>query len=262
MSTPVTFEVFAIKYATHMRNADMNFMDPPDMHDGPMPIDYFVWLARSDNHTFVIDTGFNAETATARGRELLRCPSEGLALLGVEANSVADIIITHLHYDHVGNFDLFPNAQFHLQDREMNYATGRNMRHKPFRVPMDVEHVVGMVRQVYAERVTFHDGEAELVPGFSLHHIGGHTAGLQVVRVHTRRGWVVLASDASHLYANMERTNPYPIIYREDEMLDGFETLKRLADSPDHIIPGHDPAVMDRYPAPSPELEGIVVRLD
>jgi len=262
MSTPETFEVFAVKYATHMRNADMNFMDPPDMHDGPMPIDYFIWLARSDKRTFIIDTGFNADTAAERGRELLRCPAESLSLLGVDANTVEDIIITHLHYDHVGNFDLFPNAQFHLQDREMNYATGRNMRHKPFRAPMDVEHVVGMVRQVYAERVTFHDGETELVPGFSLHHVGGHTAGLQVVRVHTRRGWVVLASDASHLYANMERTNPYPIIFREDEMLDGFETLRRLADSPDHIIPGHDPAVMDRYPASSPELEGIVVRLD
>ena len=144
----------------------------------------------------------------------------------------------------------------------MAFATGRHMRNKPFRAPMDVEHVVGMVRQVYAERVVFHDGDAELVPGFSLHHIGGHTAGLQVVRVNTRRGWVVLASDASHLYANMERGNPYPIIFLEDQMLEGFETLKRLADSDDHIIPGHDPKVMDLYPAPSDDLSGIIARLD
>jgi len=256
------YEVFAIKYATHMRTSELNFMDPPDIHDGPMPIDYFVWLVQSADHTFIVDTGFNAETAAQRGRELSRCPAEGLALMGVDAKHVRDVIITHLHYDHVGNFDLFPNARFHLQDSEMAFATGRHMRHKPFRAPMDVEHVVGMVRQVYAERVVFHDGDAELAPGLSLHHIGGHTAGLQVVRVNTRRGQVVLASDASHLYANMERSNPYPIIFREDQMLEGFDTLRRLADSPDHIIPGHDPQVMDRYPAPSDDLQGIVVRLD
>jgi len=259
---PDTYEVFAIKYATHMRTSELNFMDPPDIHDGPMPIDYFVWLVRSDHHTFVVDTGFNHETATARGRELIRCPTEGLALMAVDARTVSDVIITHLHYDHVGNFDLFPNTRFHLQDSEMAFATGRHMRHKPFRAPMDVEHVVGMVRQIYAERVVFHDGDAELAPGLSLHHIGGHTAGLQAVRVNTRRGHVVLASDASHLYANMERGNPYPIIFREDQMLEGYETLRQLADSPDHVIPGHDPQVMDRYPAPADDLRGIVARLD
>ena len=256
------FELYAVKYATHARNADLNFKDPPDMHDGPMPIDYFVWLARSERRTIVIDTGFNAATAAARGRTFLRCPTEGLALLGVDASEVHDVVITHMHYDHVGNFDLFPKARFHLQDREMAFATGRQMRHRPFRNSMNIENVVGMVRQVYADRVEFHDGDGELAPGFTLHYIGGHTAGLQAVRVFTERGWVVLASDACHLYANMERVNPYPIIYRLDDMLEGYATLKRLADGPGHIIPGHDPLVLDRYGAPSPELEGIAVRLD
>jgi len=259
---PDTFEVYAIRYATHMRTPEMNFMDMADIHDGPMPIDYFVWLVRSETCCYVVDTGFNTTTAANRGRELIRCPTEGLALLGVDAGDVRDVIITHLHYDHVGNFDLFPGAQFHLQDSEMAFATGRYMAHKPFRAPIDVDHVVGMVRQVFAERVIFHDGDAELAPGLSLHHIGGHTAGMQVVRVNTRRGQVVLASDASHLYANMEQVNPYPIIFREDQMLEGYDTLKRLADSDEHIIPGHDPLVMDRYPAPSPDLSGIIVRLD
>jgi len=259
---PEKYEVFAIKYATHNRTADSNFMDPPDSHDGAMPIDYFIWVIRSASRCYVVDTGFNAETASARGRELLRCPAAGLALLGIDTSQVHDVIITHLHYDHVGNFDLFKNARFHLQDREMAFATGRFMKHKPFCAPMEVEHVVGMVRQVYAGRVEFHDGDEVLSPGLSVHHIGGHTAGLQVVRIHTRRGWVVLASDASHLYANMERNNPYPIVFREDQMLEGYRTLQRLASSSDHIIPGHDPEVMERYPAPSEDMTGIVVRLD
>jgi glyoxylase-like metal-dependent hydrolase (beta-lactamase superfamily II) len=256
------FEVFAIKYATHMRTAELNFADPSDFHEGPLPIDYYVWVVRSPSRTYVVDTGFNAATAAERGRELIRCPAEGLKLVGVDTGDVKDVIITHLHYDHVGNFDLFPNANFHLQDNEMTFATGRHMQDDAHRAPMDVEHVVGMVRMVYGDRVVFHDGDTELAPGISLHLIGGHTAGLQVVRVNTRRGWIVLASDASHLYANMETGNSYPIIFREDEMLAGYKTLNALAESAEHIVPGHDPLVMDRYPSPSPDLDGIVVRLD
>ena len=256
------YEVYAIKFAHHTRLAIANFMDPPDIHDGAMPIDFFIWLAHSKNHTFVIDTGFNRETAARRQRDFIRCPTEGLKLLKIDPNEVKDVVITHLHYDHVGNFDLFPKAKFHIQDKEMAFATGRNMLYKPFRAPMDIEHITGMVRNVYAGRVKFHEGPAKLAPGFELHHIGGHTAGLQCARIMTIRGWIVLASDASHLYANMEKVNPYPIIFREDEMLAGFEKLKQLAASSDHIIPGHDPLVMERYPAPHEKLQGIIARLD
>jgi glyoxylase-like metal-dependent hydrolase (beta-lactamase superfamily II) len=86
--------------------------------------------------------------------------------------------------------------------------------------------------------------------------------GLQVVRVRTRRGYVVVASDASHFYANMEQGRPYPILFNVGEMLEGFHTVRRLAESPRHVIPGHDPLVLTRYPAAKPGLEGIVARLD
>jgi len=99
-------------------------------------------------------------------------------------------------------------------------------------------------------------------PGVSVHRIGGHTAGIQSVRVWTRRGWVVVASDASHLYANMEQGRPFPIVYNVADMLEGHRRLNQLAASPRHIVPGHDPLVMRRYAAPGRELEGVAVRLD
>jgi len=122
--------------------------------------------------------------------------------------------------------------------------------------------VVGMVRRVYAGRVRFHDGDAELFPGVSVHLIGGHTMGIQAVRVMTRRGWVLLASDATHLYANMGETRPFPIVYSVADMVEGYRRMRDLAEWPTHIIPGHDPLVMERYPAVSPDLAGIAVRLD
>jgi len=255
------YEVYAIKYAHHARRASENFIGG-DPHDGPMPLDYFVWLIRGGGHEVVVDTGFSSAMATKRGRDHIRCPTEGLRMLGCDASTVKDVVITHLHYDHVGNFDLFPSATLHLQDLEMRYATGRHMAHEPFRGAYEVEDVVGMVRRVYAGRVRFHEGDAELFPGISVHLIGGHTMGLQAVRVATRRGWLVLASDASHFYANMEQARPFPIVFSVADMVAGYERLRALAASPSHIIPGHDPLVMQRYPAPSKALEGIVVRLD
>ncbi|MGH6629439.1 MAG: N-acyl homoserine lactonase family protein [Burkholderiales bacterium] len=256
------YEIYAIKYGDHDRRAAENFIGG-DPHDGPMPLDYFVWLIRGGGREIVVDTGFSAAMAAKRGRDHLRCPAQGLRLLNCDPLAVRDVVITHLHYDHIGNFDLFPAATFHLQDLEMNYATGRHMAQPVFNGAYEVEDVVGMVRNAYAGRINFHDGDAQIAPGVSLHLIGGHTMGLQVVRVATRRGWVVLASDASHFYANMEQVRPFPIVFNVADMVEGYDRLRALAESPAHIIPGHDPLVLERYPAPSAgALQGIVARLD
>jgi len=264
MSIP-QYEVYAIKYAHHARRKAENFIGG-DPHDGPMPLDYFVWLIRGADgknaREVVVDTGFSAAMAAKRQRDHLRCPTEGLRLLGCDANTVKDVVVTHLHYDHVGNFDLFPEASLHLQDLEMSYATGRHMARPVFSGAYEVEDVVGMVRRAYAGRVRFHDGDAEIAPGISVHLIGGHTMGLQVVRVATRRGWLVLASDASHFYANMEQVRPFPIVYSVADMVQGYDRLRALAESPAHVIPGHDPLVLERYAPPNSALQGIVARLD
>ncbi len=263
MASKEIYELFAIKYARHQRDATDNFIGDPDPHHGPMPIDYFVWVAKNKNRTVVIDCGFNQKAADERKRDLYRCPAESLKLVGVDPKKVTDLIVTHMHYDHVGNFDLFPKTTFHLQDMEMSYATGRHMRQKTFRKPYDIEHVVGMVRQVYADRVRFHSGDVELFPGIGLHFIGGHTMGLQSVTVETKRGIVVVASDAAHMYPNFMEANPYPTVFNVGDMLEGHQKLFRLAGGdPDRIVPGHDPLVMDYYPPASAKLKGIVVRLD
>ena len=261
MSAIETYEVYAIRYATLARTAADNFIGG-DPHEEGSPLDYFVWLARSPSRTFVIDTGFDARVAERRGRKMLLSPELGLARLGVEAAAVREVIITHLHYDHVGNFTMFPKATFHLQDREMQYATGRHMTQPIFAHAYEVEEVVSMVRQVYKGRVLFHDGDALLAPGLSVHRIGGHTLGIQSVRVHTRIGWIVLASDATHLYANMDQVRPFPIVHDVGAMVEGYRRLRELADDPRYVVPGHDPQVMRRYPAAGPGLEGVAVRLD
>jgi glyoxylase-like metal-dependent hydrolase (beta-lactamase superfamily II) len=254
-------EVYAVRYAHHDRKATENFIGG-DPHDILQPLSYYVWAIIGPHGQFVVDTGFDQAMANQRKRVIIKPVDEGLKAIGIQSDAVTNIIVTHLHYDHSGNHDLFPRARYHLQDAEMAYATGRYMRHAHMRIPFEADDVVAMVRKVFAERVIFHDGSDEIAPGITVHRIGGHSKGLQFVRVKTRRGYVVLASDGSHLYSHINAGRVFPVTFSVGDVLEGYAEINRLADSPDHVIPGHDPLVADLYPAAAPGLENLVMRLD
>ena len=256
------YELFALRYGHHGGRKQVDNVLGGDSHNQGSDLDYFVWVARGSNRIFLIDTGFSAEQAERRGRELVRPVPEALKALSINPGAIEDVILTHMHYDHAGNLDDYSSARFHVQDSEISFCTGRCMCQPHLQSAFEIEDVVSLVRRVYSGHVEFHDGDSEIASGLSVHRIGGHTAGLQAVRVWTRRGWVVLASDASHLYANFRHRQPFPIVVNVAEMLEGYRTILSLADSPDHVIPGHDPLVMSLYPPVSDELAGIAVRLD
>jgi glyoxylase-like metal-dependent hydrolase (beta-lactamase superfamily II) len=197
-----------------------------------------------------------------RERAITKPIGEGLKAIGIDPGAVEQVIVSHLHFDHTGNYDLFPRARYHLQDCEMAYATGRCMCHPHMRMPFEADDVTAMVRKVFAGRVEFHDGADELAPGISVHLVGGHSRGLQCVRVKTRRGFVVLAADAAHLYNHFEERRVFPIVDSIERVLEGYDLLAKLATSRRHVIPGHDPAVLTRYPAARAGLEGWVARVD
>lgn len=261
MSDHDEHEIFAIRYAHHKRKAAENFIHG-DPHDVLQPLDYYVWAITGATGAIIVDTGFDAAMGEKRQREMISPVGDGLRALGIDPGSVETVIISHLHYDHVGNYDLFPHARYHLQDDEMAYATGRYMCHGALRLPFETDDVVAMVRKLFAGRVAFHNGTEEIVPGVTVHRIGGHSKGLQSVRVKTRRGYVVLAADAAHLYAHLDSGRVFPITYNVGEVVEGYEMLKKLASSRNHVVPGHDPLVLARYPAAKPGLDGWVARLD
>lgn len=259
------YEVYALKYAERVGTRASTFADGDD-HDGPMPMDYFIWAARSPERTIVIDTGFGRDEGQRRGRNVLRTPEEALAQIGIDPLEVADVIVTHMHYDHAGNLGSFPNARFHVQDDEMAYVTGRSMTHRTLRHAFRLDDVVDMVGLVFAGQVEFHDGDVDgptagLGEGISLHQLPGHTPGMMSVRVNTARGWVVVASDAAHYYENVFGERAFAIHESMTGILEGHRRLRQLADSDAHLVPGHDPLVLERYPAPSPALAGSVACL-
>lgn len=247
MSTP-TYEVYALRYATiTVRRRQDNFLFQDD-HAANMPLDFFIWLIRGNGRTIVVDTGFLRRDAQTRKREMICLPEEALKRLGVDAATVKDVVISHMHWDHAGGIDAFPQATFHVREADVAFCTGRCMCHQGMRRHFELEHVLSAMRVLWTERMRFHDGVSELAPGITLHEVGGHAAGIQVVRILTQRGWVVLASDTAHYWENLRKRNPMPWIIDMRQMLEGFDTLENLADGPDHIIPGHDPLVLTTFP--------------
>ena len=254
------FKVYAVRYATREARSGEHFYGG-DPHDASMPMDYFVWTAVSDEHTVVVDAGFTAEVAAKRGRDHLRCPTEGLREIGVDCEQVSCVILTHLHYDHVGNLEKFPEATFVVQEEEMAFWTGRYAGREHFRHTVEIEDVLHLVRENFEGRLHFVDGNEEIVPGIEVYRAGGHSAGLQVVRVETENGNFVLASDATHFYANLKEDRPFSIVHDLSQMYGAFDLVRSLADSPAHVVPGHDPQVMQRFPPARKGLEGVAVSI-
>ncbi|WP_323771875.1 N-acyl homoserine lactonase family protein [Antarctobacter sp.] len=253
------WEVFAIRYADRAARVRADSFIFDDNHDAPHPMDYYIWLLRRGAEVILVDTGYDAAEGQARARPIRLDPVAALAPLGVTPEAVTQVIVTHLHYDHAGGLHLFPNAVLHMQAAEMAYATGPCMCHDVLRMPFTAGHVCEAVQRLYSGKVVFYDGDAEVAEGVTVHCIGGHSRGLQAVRVRTRAGWMVLASDAAHFYENLWRRKPFPIVVDLQNMLDGFDTLERLASSRDLVVPGHDPLVRRLFPA-GPAAH--VIRLD
>jgi glyoxylase-like metal-dependent hydrolase (beta-lactamase superfamily II) len=247
------WEVFALRYADRTARVRGDSFLSDDDHAAPHPMDYFLWLLRREGEAIVVDTGYDAAEGRARGRPILEDPREGLRRFGLAPEEVGTVIVTHLHYDHAGGLHLFPNAVLHLQVAEMAYATGPCMCHDALRAPFTGEHVCEAVRRLHAGRVVFHRGDGQVADGVTVHRIGGHSRGLQAVRVRTAAGWLCLASDAAHFYENWLARKPFPIVVDVAEMLDGFARIQTLASARELVVPGHDPLLRDLFPQAGPE---------
>jgi glyoxylase-like metal-dependent hydrolase (beta-lactamase superfamily II) len=253
-------EVIAFRFAsTSPRQPWQNYLQP-DPGGEAESLDFLFFAIRNGERILLVDTGFIPAPGDARVTAA-RSPLDCLREAGIEPAQVTDVIITHLHWDHAGCLDEYPQATVHLQAKELAFVTGPCMCEPFLRRPFSGDDVASALRALYAGRLRLHEGDAEIAPGITLHHIGGHTEGLQAVRVSTARGQVVLASDAAHTWLNLRGRNPFPVLVNVADALRGFHTLEALADGPDHIIPGHDPRVARRFPRLPGTRDAVMLHL-
>lgn len=260
--TDEPFQVYVIEYAKLIRDRSIIFLGG-DAKGGPCDLSGVFYLIIGRGRKIMVDGGFKQELAAERKADWKMCPSDAIKLMGVQPEEITDMIFTHFHYDHSGNIEKFPNARIYIQQREMDYICGPSMgiRQAAMRNSIEIRDTHRLIDRLYKGDVEIIDGEATVCGGIELHLVGGHSPGQQVLVVPTARGKVVLASDVAHLYANINEGRPFWVFTDLGEVFEAFRTVRKLADEPDLLVPGHDPLVMEQYPAPKSNLKGIVASL-
>jgi glyoxylase-like metal-dependent hydrolase (beta-lactamase superfamily II) len=216
-----------------------------------MDIQMMVWLVRgAGNRNVLIDTGFHRDRLIRswKPRDFVR-PSDALAKVGLRAEQITDLVITHLHWDHAGGVDLFPNARVWIQKEEYDYYRSPAVRGT--RTGVDAEDLAVLERLEAQGRLMLVPGDAqEILPGITVYTGGRHTYASQYAGVQTAAGTVVVESDNLYLYENLEKRLPIAQTLDAASNLRAQERMLRIASSPRLIVPGHDPAVFARFPNP------------
>ena len=257
-----TWEIHGIRHAVNRkRTRSQNFLVDPDP-TAPLTLDFYCWVLRSSSRTIIVDTGLDPEKGARNGHEQVISPVDAWRALNIDPSKVDTVILTHAHYDHLGYLDALPNARFYMQAEEMAYVTGPWMEKPLFRHAYYADEVAHLVHLLHGGRLHLHERECRIADGVTAHWVGGHCAGQEILRVRTERGWVVLASDALHYYEEYERGVPFAVAFNISDMIAAHDLIRSLADSDDHVLPAHDPKLLEVYPPTSPEFEGRILRLD
>lgn len=249
------YQIYALRYAERDTRQCMFFFREPSTET--LTLHFYLWVILGGAHPVILDTGFSAQDAQRREARGWISPAEMVRRVGVRVDEVPLALISHLHWDHWDGYQLFPGATFWVQREEMAFWTGFAGQHAHYRLFAEAEPLADLVRLNYAGRVRLVEGDVPVLPGITAHFVGGHTPGLQVVSVETAKGTVVLTSDASHFYRNIERRDPVQIITSLPQMLQGFELIDRLAGSSERVVAGHDPDVASRFD----EVEPGIIRI-
>jgi glyoxylase-like metal-dependent hydrolase (beta-lactamase superfamily II) len=253
-------EVLAVRYGTRLTTMSDVFLhysiygEP----DEPTRMDYFFWVIRGAKRVILVDCGFNERSGARRGRTMLCPPVAALRRLGIEPADVAVLILTHAHYDHIGNLDQFPAAEVLMSATEFGFWTGPLGDRPLFATSAEADDIAALRRARADGRLTLLPPAAgaparptahDVAPGVRVLEVGGHTPGQLVVLASTADGEAVLASDALHYYDEARLDRPFAHVADLPAMYHGFELLRGLAAKPArYLVAGHDPEVMRRFP--------------
>jgi len=244
------FEVYAIRYATAPGYPVASLVagaDPGRKIDIP----FMIWALKGrDGRTILVDAGsYKGQVFESWHLRDFVKPSDAIGKIGLAPKDVTDIIITHIHWDHVNGVDLFPAARVWIQRDEFTHYVDDAGRPKDEAIAPDDAAMLAELKR--AGRLNLVDGDArEIIPGVTVYTGGKHTYASQYVVVRTAEGNVVLASDNIYLYENLEKHLPLGLTGDQAADLRLQERVLRLASDPRLIVPGHDPAVFTRFPHP------------
>ncbi|GAA2243823.1 N-acyl homoserine lactonase family protein [Herbiconiux moechotypicola] len=265
MSAGSEYEFTIVKYGTrhgHRAEVFLNY-HVHGLPDSPIDMDYFVWIARNAERTVLFDTGFSPAGAENRNRTFVAEVASVYAALGIDVEAPQTLVVTHAHYDHIGNLALFPKAQIVIAQAELDFWLSAMGTRVQFAWSTEPEEIDALRAALDEGRVTAFTGSYEVAPGIELIEVGGHTPGQAIARISTSEGEVLLASDAVHYYEELDDDMPFAFVADLPAMYSGFDRIRDLLDAGvRHLVCGHDPGTLDRFtPVTSGPLAGIAATI-
>jgi glyoxylase-like metal-dependent hydrolase (beta-lactamase superfamily II) len=231
--------------------------------DGELEMDYFFWVLRAGGRVVLVDTGFDPGVAARMGRTCLCEPEQAVRALGIDPGSVGLVVVTHMHYDHIGNLRRFPHAELVVAERELDFWRSSMAARPQFAAHVVAEEIAVLAAAAGEERVRLVRDELEPLPGIRLVRVGGHSPGQLIVLVDGQQGQeAVLASDALHYYEELESDRPCAVLADLAEAYSALDILRELSrDEGRSLVAGHDPLVTQRFPTLEGELAGVAYRV-
>jgi glyoxylase-like metal-dependent hydrolase (beta-lactamase superfamily II) len=254
---PPAWRVFAIRYAT-VPGFPVRYLVAGADTTRKLDVAMMFWLLEGPaGRRVLVDAGFYRQKFLEAWKPAgFVPPAEALRRFGVPPDSVTDVIVSHVHWDHLDGVDLFPNARIWIQREEYDYYVAADGT--PAHAAIDSLDAAMLSGLMKAGRVTLEDGDGkEIMPGITAYTGGKHTFASQYVTVRMAKGTAVIASDNAYLYENLERRVAIAQTLDSTSNLAAQDRMKKLASAQRLIVPGHDPAVFQRFHGVAPGVVRI-----
>jgi glyoxylase-like metal-dependent hydrolase (beta-lactamase superfamily II) len=252
------YEIYALKYAGPFTSSGAFLMWRKDW-EKQVQRNYYIWCVRGEKEMVIVDAGIPPELARAKNLAGYVNPVEVLSRIGIKAEEVRHLILTHIHWDHSSGVGLFPNATVYVQEEEFNFAIKDPIASRPaFAATADPKSKAYIASLEGTKRLILVKGDREILPGIECLLAPGHTVALQAVAVKTRKGTAIVGSDCAHTFRNYREDWPSCLIVDLVGWMKSYDKLRKKASSPDLLFPGHDPLMSSDYPEVAKDVTRLV----